>query len=81
MRAGKISLQLFPLNSPAAGLTHPIWVCFSDQKETNFSPLRQTVMCTRSILVEDADKAHITYFSEKLVIFDSGNFYSDLSKD
>lgn len=58
MRAGKISLQLFPLNSPAAGLTHPIWVWFSDQKETNFSPPIKTVVCTRSILVEDADKAH-----------------------
>lgn len=58
MRAGKISLQLFPLNSPAAGLTHPVWVWFSDQKETNFSPLIQTLVYTRSILVEDADKPH-----------------------
>lgn len=41
MRADKISLQLFPLNSPAAGLTHAVWVWFSNQKETNFSPLIQ----------------------------------------
>lgn len=58
MRAGKISLQLFLLKSPAAGLTHPVWVWFSDQKETIFSPLIQMVVYTRSILVKEADEPH-----------------------